>query len=281
MPRGISSHMLRAALLFLALAVPADRAASAQDVAVVARVVDEVQRGPVSGAEASLLAADSSEISDATTGSDGFFTLAVPGAGEYLVRIELAGYETVTRAVAVEDGVLTAPAFVLTRTAIEIDGITVEVSPNPGRPSETESGRATQVLAGDRLAQMDRAGTSFIGAVRQLGGVQLRTVDYRGRSFTCIESGRRLSMFSNAEGTLAGCDPVAIVIDGRDSGIRGENALNFFRTLRLGDWESIQFLSSVEAGARFGLHASAQGALVLWRRGAGPHQSGARGGGGG
>jgi hypothetical protein len=37
--------------------------------------------------------------------------------------------------------------------------------------------------------------------------------------------------------------------------------------------ESFEYLSPVEAGQQYGLDASANGALVIWTRGRGPHKS--------
>ena len=72
---------------------------------------------------------------------------------------------------------------------------------------------------------------------------------------------------------------VAIIIDGVDTGMDGEEALRFVRALQVRDFESLEFLSQLDAGVRYGLRAGDRGALLLWTRGIGPHQSKARGGG--
>jgi len=47
-------------------------------------------------------------------------------------------------------------------------------------------------------------------------------------------------------------------------------------TRRIEMFESIEFFTPAEAGNRFGMTASATGALVLWTRGRGPHVSESR-----
>jgi hypothetical protein len=67
-----------------------------------------------------------------------------------------------------------------------------------------------------------------------------------------------------------GC--VVLVIDGI---VMAHGPILVRQTLSepLSNWESVQYLTPVEAGSRFGLDASARGALLLWSRGRGPHVS--------
>lgn len=102
------------------------------------------------------------------------------------------------------------------------------------------------------------------------------------RSYPCVESGRGPVSFRG--GRSETCNLVAIVIDGLDTGLGQDpgsmrEALRFIESLDVADYESVEYLSSVRAGFRYGMHASAQGALVLWTRGSGPHRSEGRGGG--
>ena len=95
-----------------------------------------------------------------------------------------------------------------------------------------------------------------------------------GRRYTCIESRR-------GGGGGRSCNMVAIVIDGVSIYMKDAQAvLIFVSSLNLHHFESMEYLSPVDAGTRYGLDASARGALVLWHRGMGPYRSEARGGGG-
>jgi hypothetical protein len=66
------------------------------------------------------------------------------------------------------------------------------------------------------------------------------------------------------------CENVALIIDGVNA---GEASWSTVRALNLQDYESVEFLTGLEAGARYGSAAASRGALVLWTRGRGPHRS--------
>jgi hypothetical protein len=234
-----------------------------------ARVVDEQSRSSVVGAAVMLLTTDSTEITMATTGPDGFFQLSAPAPGSYLVQIQYPGYATLTRSVAMDEGQALIPAFVLRVTAIRLDTLEVEAPRGALTPHGVVGfSRPSHLLAGERIAGLERAGVSFLGAVLQLGGsVRVKSV---GR-FTCIESTRQTSR--------SGCNMVAIILDGVNTGLSGPAAMQFVHYLHLYDFESVEYLSPMDAGFRYGFGASDRGALVLWTRGSGPYKSKARGGG--
>jgi len=246
-----------------------------------ARVVEDLSRSAVTGASVALLSPDSSELAQTTTGPDGFFQLSAPAPGTFLIRIEHLGYETVTRSVAARVGSILIPAFVLRVTAIPLDTLEVEVE----RSDVTRQGvvgfsRRSYLLSGERMAVLERTGVSFISAVRELGAsLRFRSVTVGERSLTCIESTRRVPSFRE-RGTSRECNMVAIIIDGVNTGLDREAAMRFVHSLHVYEFESMEYLSSVDAGTRYGLLASDQGALVLGTRGRGPYKSEARGGGG-
>ncbi len=259
------------------------RAGGAQEVR--ARVVDEQTRKEVVGAEAILLGPDSAEITRATTGPNGFFELAAPSPGTYFILIESMSYAAQTRQVTLGQGQTVIPAFVLQVDVITLDTLQVDAERGVVVPQGVVGfSRATHLVAGERMATLERIGISFTGAVRELGGsVRVKDVMVGERHLPCIESRNRVPSFrdSDTRGRSGNCLMVAIVIDGTDTGLDGVDALRFVQGLQVSDWESIEYLSPVDAGFRYGLRASDRGALVLWTRGRGPHRSEARGGGGG
>jgi hypothetical protein len=239
-----------------------------------AGVVDDASREPLAGPEVTLLAADSIEIARTTSGPDGSFTLSV-APGRYILRIRHPGYEALLEPVTLEDGQSTLPALVLRRAAIPLDPLVVEVDRgNVALGGVERSARPVHVLAGERLARLDGSGVAFTTAVRDLGaGLRLRDVVVNGRHYTCIESARSGPGFRGS-----GCRMVAIIVDGVDTGLDGEEALRFVRGLHVAEFESIEFLTQLDAGVRYGPHAGDRGALLLWSRGRGPHRSRTRGG---
>lgn len=253
--------------------VMAPRAAAAQEVR--GRVVDERTRQAVPGAAVTLLDADSAVVTRVETGNDGFFTVEVRRAGAYTITVESVGYAPVTRSIEVGGEDMVVPAFVLTSQTIQLDSVNVEVdSRAPIDRAAVGFARASHVVAGERLATLERQGIRFPSAMRDLGaGLRVREwIGRDGMPHVCIESNRRI-------GSMRGggdCEWPAIVIDGV---VLGGNPESTVRTLDLQNFESIEFYTPVEAGTRFGLEASAGGALVLWTRGRGPHVSEKRNGG--
>jgi hypothetical protein len=237
------------------------------------RVIDERTRQAISGAVVTLLSRDSAVVTRAEAGWDGFFTFEVSGPGAWIIAVTSAGRAESRRTIEVADKDMVVPAFVLDSQPIALDTVAVDVD----RREVTERAvvgfaRASHVVTGERLASLERQGIRFASAMRDLGaGLHIREwVDRDGSPRLCIESNRRLPSFSNRGD--GGCDWVAIVIDGVPIG--GEESTT--RTLSLDTFESIEFFTPVEAGSRFGMRASATGALVLWTRGRGPHVSEAR-----
>jgi hypothetical protein len=64
-----------------------------------------------------------------------------------------------------------------------------------------------------------------------------------------------------------------------DGVMLGDGSSEFLYQLQAYDVESIQYLPPVEAGLKYGMQASAHGAIEIWTRGKGPHRSDERTGG--
>jgi len=229
------------------------------------RVVDEPNRQGVADAHVRLLASDSSEIASTSTDAAGFFEFEnTPYAG-YYIDVAMPGYATSSRAVSFASGnELVIPAFVLAPMAIALD--TIQATVRSERPAPPVGfSRTSYVLSGERMAVLEQHSVPVHNAVRQLGSLRVRIVRQSGRDLHCIESTRRM-MSSSSSG---GCENVAVVVDGVVIG----DPMAFIRDTRLYDYESMEYMPPVEAGLLYGLEASANGALVLWTRGRGPHVS--------
>ena len=241
------------------------------------RVVDERTRSGL--ADATVVFADSTGAVLARVGTDkdGFFEMRVPGSGEYGVSVETLGYAWQERVVAVRTGNLVIPAFVMASRAIPLDPLQAEAS--SARPTERTTGfrREHHLVAGERLAQFERQGATPLTVIRDLGPVRVRQYKTSsGQPRTCIESNRRMDMLTPSQGRStiqslrdppANCQWVVLVVDG----IIVIDPETTVRSLNLQDYESIEYLSPVEAGYQYGLEASSVGAIVFWTRGRGPH----------
>lgn len=236
------------------------------------RVVDEQTRQAVPGAVVSILRADSTVVTRAEAGTDGFFTIHLADPGSYVIGVESVGYWPLRRAIEVGAEDMLVPALVLTSQAIQLDSVGVEVEGGVAiERGVVGFARASHVVAGERLAMLERQGIRFPSAIRDLGaGLRVREwIDRFGVPHLCVESNRRIMSMGGGGGSEGNCDWVALVIDGIPIGNEELTA----RSLNLQDFESVEFFTPVEAGNRFGLRASSTGALVLWTRGRGPHVS--------
>jgi hypothetical protein len=267
-------------LLGVAAAIGGGAAAHAQQIR--GRVIDEPSRSPLFEATVTLYAAaDTARLERVGTAADGFFTLQAPGAGDYRIVVERIGYAPVERRVRLgAQRELVVPAFVLQSEAIALDPVRADARGGPDSATVTTGFRhASHLVAGARLATLERLGSSIDGAVRELGaGLRVRDLLVPGmtRAMTCVEVKRRLPSFRGGGGTSSsGCDMVAIVLDGATV----PDPLVFFQHLSVREFESIEYVPGPEAGSLFGMEASANGALVLWTRGKGPHRSSRRTGG--
>jgi hypothetical protein len=239
-------------------------------------VVDEQTRRPVRQVTVVLLATDSTEIARGISNDSGFFHVAARSVGEFRLRAERAGYVSEVRTIRIGDGPdLTVPAFVLRSEAIPLDSLAVQsarrADPDPGPVGFS---RSTHVVAGARMADLEASGVSMLNVYRQLPGV--RVIEYMlpsGTRVICVESTRRMGTVQRREPGQTRCEQMPFVVDGVM--LDKESVLPILRSANIQDYESVEYLTPVEAGYRYGLGASS-GVIVLWSRGRGPHASDAR-----
>jgi hypothetical protein len=230
------------------------------------RVVDLASRQAIPGAFITLLGADGAIVTRDETGDDGFFTLeALPGT--YTVTVESVGYAPGRRPIEIRNGNQVVPAFTLHAQAVQLESVDVEADARDPIDDRT-SGSSRYVLAGERLANLERHGIPFPAALRQLDA-GLRVTEWIGPSgqpYLCVRATRNLPSFSGRRES-GDCDWPALIIDGAVVGINQ----TVVRSLDIRLFESIEFLTGTEAHQRYGLIGGAAGALVLWTRGRGPH----------
>ena len=166
-----------------------------------------------------------------------------------------------------EHGVITLPAFVLQVNLIALPPVNVRASTG-GAPGASSFGNDKHVLDGGRMALLEAHGASIFSAIRELGGGVI--VKSERQHSACIESDRRFLDFQQKPG----CMMVIVVLNGVVIGDGG----SLVGSMRLEDLESVEYLSPLDAGQRYGLDAAARGAIVLWTRGNGPHRSASRNG---
>lgn len=234
------------------------------------RVVVEPTRAGIPDANVALLALDSTVLGGSTSNADGLFELTPPGIGHYRISVTLIGYSSAVTDVDVSSmAPLTVPAIVLRQEAVSLDPVEARVA-RDSLDTVVGFARSTHLLSGSRLATLERHATSTASALQTLGaGIQIR----EGPRTICVRAPGR-GIRDMRDGALA-CMPVVL------DGILISNGPEFLYYLHLEEAESIRYLPPVEAGFRYGLQASATGAIEIWTRGAGPYRSESRNGGGG
>lgn len=257
---------VRASILAGLCAVFFPIAATAQQIR--ARVIDAERRSPLENASVVLGDSAGAVITRTTTDEQGFFVLRAPRTGVYGLVIDMPGYSRVEHSLTMaRDTAL--PAFLLTPAAIDLDPIRAEVEAAPAEPGVRNAMQRTyHLMDARRLATMDAQGGTFLTALRQLSAVRIwQYVEPSGRQRTCIESRRRMDRLSrrgrnpgeqDRDGTPI-CDWIAIIVDGIPIG----DPEMSYRSIRLSDYERLEYLSPVDAGFRYGPTAAAVGAIVL------------------
>jgi hypothetical protein len=133
---------------------------------------------------------------------------------------------------------------------------------------------AQHVIAGEPLRSAAVRGATIPETLRELPGMLVHYGTFEtvgGREMgACVESRRsmpRLVRPPRRYPDIPWCDAVTVVLDG----VVIPRPVEFFKSARLDQMESIEYLSPLGAATRWGLEASATGAIVLWTRGHGPH----------
>ncbi|HEX7051315.1 MAG TPA: carboxypeptidase regulatory-like domain-containing protein [Longimicrobiales bacterium] len=236
------------------------------------RVVDAASGAPVAGVVVRV--GERTELSDTA----GAFRLAGLGAGAAVLELEHVSYGVQREAVRLEAGREVVVRIELAPRPIALEGIEVESRRGRGLFSPASAVSSTYVVAGEALREAQRRGTPvanllrsrFPGLTITRGTFSTRFGDQRG---SCAESNHRVERLRTPEGKFPFCDAVPVIVDG----VAVARPLELLSNLRVDTFESIEFVSSIDAAALYGMDAGAAGgALVLWTRGRGPHVSEAR-----
>lgn len=285
----MSTHAGRSRTLLLSLSLLI-AGAPVHGQAMSGAVIDAQTKQAVSGASVEQLSGDGAALRQAVTGNDGSFSLpATPGA-RYRLRITAAGYDTL--ATPAFSWSASAPPFRLEIRRVEGGEVAqLDTLAVAGERAPTAAVRTEHLLAGERLALLDRAGVSAQGLFRELGGSLRVRRHGRSSSWMCVETTRRVASLLPLGPNGPVCEWVSVYVDGVSIGTTEECIAEELRTrgvqmtcgiglllnrLRVSDYESIEFIPPLHAATEYGLNAGATGALVLWTRGRGPHRSSER-----
>jgi hypothetical protein len=214
---------------------------------------------PISGAIVSLPDLERQSIS----GADGRVRLEGLLEGEHRIEVRHLAYGTQQDRLTVGPG-QSDLEMRLSPRAIAIEGVRV-VARSAAEEARRRSGSRQSLLLREDLVVLERSAQNLGDIARRLPGVRVREIRQLNSSLVseiCIESARGVMR----DYTGPACnEPVMVVIDGMPnfdpSSLVGINAAEI---------ESIEYLSSAEAGGRFGM-GSARGVIIIYTRGNGPY----------
>ena len=263
---------MRRVLLILCVLAALPVAAHAQQVR--ARIIDADRRTPLTDVRVSVRDSAGADHASTRTDRNGFFTIDSIAPGSYTLTAELDGYHPARQPLVVSGpSPLALPAILLQSEAVALDTVRAEASVESATGIGRDAIRPEFVLAGSRMAELEKVNASPAAVYRELG-VRVREVQTASGVMFCLQSRRGPNSMRGGGGSS--CEQVAVAVDG----VLIRDPAMVLRTLKLGEWESIEYLSAIDAGARFGLHGSSSGgAILLWSRGTGPHRNAARDGG--
>ena len=237
---------------------------------------------PIAGAIVRLQERDE----PAVTSDDGVFRFIGLNDGKHLLGAEHIAYGTQREVVTLERGMHIEVDFQLAATAIALERIEAI-----GNSREIWDRRASpermDMISGLELAREEARGAGIASVVAtrfpSLKVSEGRFVSRYGISRgVCMESNRRIMSLSAAatgdgnavgRGDIRSCNTIEVVVDD----VRVSDPVGFLGTVNLTDFESISFMSAVNAGIRYGRNAGEYGGvLLLWTRGRGPYTSQAR-----
>lgn len=219
------------------------------------RVVDEGTGRPVRDVSVMIVSSsDGSILTGTMSDGSGRYSLDTPGAGTYELVTDLIGYEGERRPLVVREQDVTMPDIGLTQVSLTMVGLEVTATRDL---ASHPSGRGISVIL-DRaiLRGLERSGQSLSEAIVEHLNVRSRTV----AGEPCME-------YLTGNPAAGPCRGVIVVVDGRVDPA-GPSAVARYS---LADLESVEIVPPGLAIEQYASRDAANGALVLWSRGLGPH----------
>jgi len=197
---------------------------------------------------------DGSVITGTMTDENGHYVLSAPDPGTYQIVTDLIGYEGERRPLVVRGQGVDVPEIRLTQVGITMVGL--EVTATRDLRSHPSSRGIPTILDRAILRNLARQETSLLAAVTEHLNVRARS----SGGTPCLE-------YETGSPALAECRPVLVVVDGH---VDAAGAARITQ-LSLSDLESVEIVPPGLAIEQFASRDAANGALVLWSRGRGPH----------
>jgi hypothetical protein len=218
-------------------------------------VVDAESGEPIPGVEVRI---EGMNLLTATDDTGAFRIEGIPRGSRRIVLRHLA-YGEHERAIVLEEGDQLQFQIRMSREAIELSPITVEVASERDRIF-AGGGNPANVIEAEAIAAADRTGTSLMSLLQQeVPGIRIRSancVEYRFQGGGGAVGARAPDLPPEPEGLT--CRELAVYMDG----VRMQESASLLINMYLDQLERIEVLSPGQAGVRYGA-AGAQGVILL------------------
>lgn len=221
---------------------------------IVGQILDLQTDAPVIGARVRLTDEDRSAVTD----QQGEFRLSGTTAGTHIVSIEHRDYSTQMAAVQLVAGTNRADIR-LPKRVVALEGIEVTV-----RPDAPDLARSTtrHAFAGPELRRMNDRGVRMVEMLQARFPIVVRHF-YPPTAGVCVEYGRGTGM-TTTRNIQPSTGPDCDMLDVYEDGIRVQDPGLYLRNLPLDAIESVELLTAIEAGVRYG--ARGVGVLLITTR---------------
>jgi hypothetical protein len=230
--------------------------------AVAGRLIDGASGEPISGVVIRL------GKQTALSGRDGEFRLTTLPAGNQVLELEHVAYGKRHEFLELTAGEESVVRITLTPQPIALGQVEVEARQDRDFSGAMVTLSPRRIVAGKEMVEARNRGARVADLLRQFPGLTVEegsfTAEDGGGTGVCVTSNRRIARLEAPRGgSDRFCEMVPVILDG----IRISGAIQFLRNLSVDDFESVEYISALDAGIRYGLAAGgAGGAIVLWTR---------------
>ena len=201
-----------------------------------------------------------------TTDEGGAFRFRSLSPGRIRVEIQHIAYGVATVDVGIESGVEATVVIRIAHQGIVLDPLAVSTRAERDRQWRYSTTRR-DFLDSEQLTEARLRGQTLVDVLRRFPGLTLQQGTFTTTtgvvSGICVISSRRIASLRPSSGGSSGapyCESVPVVVDGAVVGM----PIEFLRTVRLDDFQTIEFVGALDGAVRYGQAAASAGGALLF-----------------